>query len=521
MGDHILLGNTVLKELDIIKDSEYSNKSVKKINKKFYEKFKNYNRLVFYSDELEKKTEIVKSMILGATRTFNKKYRASKLELKDFKPSNYKEFFNKNHIDGYTPSKFGKGLFLNNELICAMIFRRPITSNSIGWEIARFCTKLNTKVHGGASKLLKNWNEGLLMTYSNNRFSNGDVYKKIGFESIKSSNDQSYYYTDFKTRIFRTKCRKLKNPEYKKYTEREQAKLGLFKNKIGHSKPLYRIYDLGQKKWIFHKNKEDNRKVYIYKLTSPKGKHYIGISYDPYHRFYQHTCDKYGSMYKVIQKYGKENIQKKIIYVAFGRQNALYMEQIFIDQYDTYKNGYNQSEGGEGNFGGKKLNEKIILSIKKDIKTLPLSYRELAKKYDVNEVTIRNIQKGNIWSHVGEKYTPKKQSVKQISTKLTIEDVKNIKTMLSNNINRSEIANKFNVTVMTIDAIATGRNWSHVKVDNYTEKTNKKCANKMTREIVEKIRKEYNEGSKQIVLSKKYNISRTTVKNIITYKTWK
>lgn len=519
--DHYLVNDTIVKILYLKENSEFIDKDAKKTNLNFYNKNKKANRLVFFEDELIHKPKIITSMILGSQKRFSKKYRASKLELKDFKPSDYSDFFNKNHIDGYTPSTFGKGLFDGRELICGMIFRRPFSKYGGGWEIARYCTKLNTKVHGGASKIIKNWEEGLLVTYSNNRFSNGNVYEVLGFEPLESSKDQSYYYTDFTKRVYRTQCKKINKPEYKKYTEREQATMGLFAKRFNHTKPVYRVYDLGQKKWIYNKNIIESRKVSIYKFTDPKGKSYIGISYDAEHRFFQHICDKNGPLYNAIQKYGKDQMKFEIIYVAFGRQNAEYMEKKFIHQYNTYYGGYNRSLGGEGCNGGRKLDENKVKKLKQEFQTENYSFREFAEKYNVSETTIRGIEKGKIWYGVGGEAPKKKRKLKTKSSSLTAEQVKEIKTLLADNISRKEICEKFNIKISTVDSISSGRNWSHVEVPGFKPTINKKFSNTLNREKAEQIREEYKNGKQQVYLSKKYGVSRTTIKNIITYKTWK
>lgn len=517
----ILDNNKIISVFLLKQNSEYSNINIKKINKNYYHKYKNYNRLVFYEDEIKSKPDLVKSMILNLVNKNEFKIRASKLDYREFKPKEYKEFFNKNHIDGYTPSSFGMGLFKENELICGMIFRRPYRGG--GWEISRFCSKSGYKVYGGASKILKRWEKGLLVTYSNNRFSNGDVYKSIGFEEISSSNDFSYYYTDFEKRIWRFKCRKINKPEVKKYTERKQAKMGLFSKHFNHSNPVYRIYDLGQRKWMFSKSTEnDDRLVQIYKFTDPKNKIYIGISYDAEHRKYQHISDPNGALYKPIKKYGIENMKFEIIATAFGRTNAEYLEKKIISQYNSYRKGYNRTDGGEGCSGGKKLTAEIVSLMKKELKNTELSYRALGKKYGVAEVTIRRIASGKIWSHVEPKIKiNKKKGVTQESSKLKIKEVKEIKKMLRDGYNRKNISNKFNVKLPTIDAIASGRNWAHVKVKDYKEKSNQKYTNKLNWDLVKKIRKEFKEGKKQIELSKKYNLSRNTIANVVKNRTWK
>lgn len=45
--------------------------------------------------------------------------------------------------------------------------------------------------------------------------------------------------------------------------------------------------------------------------------------------------------------------------------------------------------------------------------------------------------------------------------------------------------------------------------------------NKLSKDNVEKIRNEYNEGTNQVNLAKKYNVSQACIANIINFKTYK
>ena len=67
------------------------------------------------------------------------------------------------------------------------------------WELVRFCNKLNIRVVGGASKLLKyfikQYNPKSIVSFSMNDISNGDLYKTLGFVTDDKIT-QSYWYID-------------------------------------------------------------------------------------------------------------------------------------------------------------------------------------------------------------------------------------------------------------------------------------------------------------------------------------
>lgn len=52
--------------------------------------------------------------------------------------------------------------------------------------------------------------------------------------------------------------------------------------------------------------------------------------------------------YRAIRKYGVEEIESEVLYETDNFDKALEMERYFISKYDSYKNGYNMTNGGDG-----------------------------------------------------------------------------------------------------------------------------------------------------------------------------
>ena len=65
------------------------------------------------------------------------------------------------------------------------------------YELLIFCSKLNTNIIGGANKLFKyfvdNYNPKEITTYVDRSWSNGNLYKQLGFELSHISNPNYYY----------------------------------------------------------------------------------------------------------------------------------------------------------------------------------------------------------------------------------------------------------------------------------------------------------------------------------------
>jgi group I intron endonuclease len=93
-------------------------------------------------------------------------------------------------------------------------------------------------------------------------------------------------------------------------------------------------------------------KQYIYKLTSPSGKIYIGRTCNFEQRMIEHKAGakkiKHRSLYKAIRKYGWENFSKEIIADCNNEETAQIIEEGLIKQFDSVKKGYNDTYGGNG-----------------------------------------------------------------------------------------------------------------------------------------------------------------------------
>ena len=87
----------------------------------------------------------------------------------------------------------------------------------------------------------------------------------------------------------------------------------------------------------------------VYCHIFPNGKRYIGITKDrPEKRWNNgHGYDTQPKMKKAIVKYGWENIKHEILAKCLTHDLANALEQHYISEFDTIKNGYNATIGGD------------------------------------------------------------------------------------------------------------------------------------------------------------------------------
>jgi len=204
-----------------------------------------------FEDEWMYKRNIVKSMIRSKLGLNNLKLFGRKCKIKEVSPHESKIFLNLNHIQGNVNAGIKLGLYYDDELVSLMTFgglRKSMGLNSKEgiYEMYRFANKLNTSVIGGFSKLLnyfiKVYQPREILTFSDNRYFTGNIYKNNGFEFIYETGP-NYYYINKHKREYRFKYRKdvlVRDGYDKNKTERQ----------IMLERGISRIYDCGNKKWL-------------------------------------------------------------------------------------------------------------------------------------------------------------------------------------------------------------------------------------------------------------------------------
>jgi len=108
--------------------------------------------------------------------------------------------------------------------------------------------------------------------------------------------------------------------------------------------------------------------MFIYKYTNPNNnKVYIGKWTSSLVRLHSryvreiNTPNCKRSIVNVLRKYGIENIKFEIIKESDNKDDLKQLEKHFIQLFDTYKNGYNETIGGDGGNGSKLKGRKMSL----------------------------------------------------------------------------------------------------------------------------------------------------------------
>ena len=184
----------------------------------------NISLIHIYEDDWLFKGNIVKSMILNKIDKITNIIHSNrcKIDIIHNKEISY-EFLNNNHIKSYIECEYNIGLYFKNELVSLISFKH--LNNNV-YELVRFCDVNYYNIVDSTSKLfkyfLKTHTPIKIISYSDNSYSNGSLYKTLRFE-FDSHIDINYQYVIDKKRCY---------------------------DKIKEN--TYKIWDCGQNKWIFY-----------------------------------------------------------------------------------------------------------------------------------------------------------------------------------------------------------------------------------------------------------------------------
>jgi hypothetical protein len=205
-----------------------------------------------FEDEWDHRQEIVKSRIRNLLGKNIKKIAARNCQLQLVDSKTEKQFFELNHIQGHANSSIAIGLYYEDQLVSLMSFSKPNFAKGQlyrqdYWELLRFSSILNTSVMGAAGKLvkffIKNYNPIQILSFADRRWSQGNLYKTLGF-SNHGNTALNYWYINVREgrRIHRYKLRK---------NSSDNPALTEYQNRLNQG--YLRIWDCGSSKWIWQK----------------------------------------------------------------------------------------------------------------------------------------------------------------------------------------------------------------------------------------------------------------------------
>lgn len=153
---------------------------------------------------------------------------------------------------------------------------------------------------------------------------------------------------------------------------------------------------------------------YIYKIENlVNHKIYIGLTNNIARRKSRHftdlRCQRHDNQFlqKEFNIFGEENFSFSIEYQGDITEKEIGdKEKEYIQYYDSYRNGYNQNEGGNfgASNGGTKLTQSDIYNILAALEFMSRPGQVLSNMYNVSRTTISRIKKGINHNQYKEEY---------------------------------------------------------------------------------------------------------------------
>ena len=210
----------------------------------------NITLITIFEDEWLFKKDQVQSRLLSILQQHHNSIFARKCKVAyNYDPTIVKNQLNDWHLSGTKSASSNISLLYNDVLVAVLTYGVPRYGKE-DIEIIRFASLPGSTVVGGFSKcfshLIKNLNPTTVVSFSDNRWGRGGVYKSAGFIN-KGITPPSYFYFKIQEKIRYHRSRFMKKYIINQMdgsidlTEAENMK------KFGYN----RIYDCGTTKWIW------------------------------------------------------------------------------------------------------------------------------------------------------------------------------------------------------------------------------------------------------------------------------
>ena len=207
----------------------------------------NIRLFTIFEDEWKHRRVQVKSFIRAALHKNTNRLFARKLTLEEIAANNNTviEFIENHHIQGFPNNRNVICHFVlkyENDIVCAITISKHHRNNK-EIIISRYCVKSDYDIIGGSFRLfnaIKKKFNCQIKTWSDNRWTEGMLYERLGFE-LYDTLPIDYYYIHKNTRINKQNM--------------TRKKIGASENQTEYQKALElgfdRIWDCGKKTWLY------------------------------------------------------------------------------------------------------------------------------------------------------------------------------------------------------------------------------------------------------------------------------
>ena len=153
-----------------------------------------------FEDEWLSKREIVKRRLAYITGHLPKMVGARECEIRDPEHEHVRDLLNTHHLQGSCAHQVAKGAYFGDTLVAVMTFSKTrvffggeAVDNE--WELVRFAAV--GSIPGAASRILKAFRKEYpndsIISYADRRWSDGGLYRSLGFTEVRRSQPNYWY----------------------------------------------------------------------------------------------------------------------------------------------------------------------------------------------------------------------------------------------------------------------------------------------------------------------------------------
>lgn len=214
-----------------------------------------------------------------------------------------------------------------------------------------------------------------------------------------------------------------------------------------------------------YRKKSNNKVVYVGQTTNLEVRHKQHTQYDP---FNINTREYNYPLSRGIRKYGEQEYELIILEENLTKDQLNEREKYWIQYYNTYFDGYNQSIGGSYPVKPIFTENKIDIVIEM-LRDESYSYKDITEKTGLSLTHIYNINTGKRRKRDNIKYPIRPSNVKGTKgLKFSPEECKQIhEIILKNDKTFKEIGKMFNCAADTIIDINAGKTKSY-RLEGYS-----------------------------------------------------
>ena len=259
-----------------------------------------------------------------------------------------------------------------------------------------------------------------------------------------------------------------------------------------------------KKKDIYIIKNDINNKVYIGQTVNPKQR------WEQYCSLVKHKPNAQ-VITKAMKKYGIEHFTMSILETDVVNYDE--REKYWIQKYNSIvPNGYNITIGGDGTGSGinnpiaKIKSEDVLMELIDEIIQNVLPFKALAKKYNISDGQISEINRGKAYYNPELSY-PLRQS------RYTEEKIKQLTYSLKYELDKSlkQISKEYEIDLSYLHDINQGRVW-HRDYINYPIRLGKMKKAEIIHPQIKELLKNSTLSQKEI--AKKFNVSQMTISEI-------